>query len=98
MSSVGCVDLPATAFLSTIAVFITCMRLIHLTQHNVSIGQSQREGVFATKLNAQLTPQSYPEQCEVRENPPASPNKNRIQLFCRARHRHALQNRISPRL
>src|SRR6476620_4445015 len=98
MSSVGCVDLPATAFLSGIAVFITCMRLIHLAQHNVSIGQSQREGVFTTKSKAQLTPQSYPEQCEARENPPVSPNRNRSQLFCRARRRHALQNPISPRL
>src|SRR4029078_8544191 len=98
MSSVGCVDLPATALLWTIAVFISCMCLLHLAQRNVSIGQSQRERVFTTKLNAQLTPQSYPGQCEARENPPASRDRNPIQLFCRARHRHALQNRISPRL
>src|SRR4051794_27100010 len=48
MSSVGCVDVPVTAWLSTIAVFISCVCLIHLTQHSVSSGQSQRERVFTT--------------------------------------------------
>ena len=37
---------------------------------------------------------SRPKRCAARENPPASPNGNRIQLFCRARYRHPLQSQI----
>src|SRR6478752_6625914 len=98
MSSVECVDVPPIAFLSTVAVFIKVCGLIQLTQYDVSIGQSQREGAFTTKSRTQLRPRSGRERRVVRENPPASPDKNRIQLFCPARHRHARQSQISRRL
>src|SRR6478736_9842804 len=98
MSLVGCVDFPPTAFLSTVAVFIKVCGLIQLTHYNVSIGRSQREAVNETNPERRFTPRSGRERCAARENPPASPDGNRIQLVCRARYRHALQSQISPRL
>src|SRR4029077_17170831 len=49
-------------------------------------------------LEPTFTPRSGRERCVTRENPPDSPDGNRIQLFCRARYRHAPKSQISPRL